>query len=195
MSGKQPIGIELPKETIEALLNRTSKFIVPIDTGLKIHSIDDAGISFYDGETECWLTKETFIDSIAPLQIGDELYVQEEFFVLKDGVKINSEPRKIAYRDDRGSISYNNEVQIFEHLDLTFLKSSFMTPEQSRIKGKITDIQVKNTNSLSISDKSDCYQPFTGNKKLCWPDWFDEQFNENYESDPTFFLVSMEIQA
>lgn len=178
MSEKQPIDIELPKETIEALLNGASKFIVPIKsqglTKLEVneyHELTCSNCGHIADNTPkhiCLHCEGLMCYENAPLQIGDEFYVQEEFIMGYADVE-----EQLDYR-----VFYKNETPDLEWCDAPedepypapFNEASQMTPEQSRIKGKITDVRVKNTNSLSISDKSDCYQPFTGNKKLCWPD-------------------------
>lgn len=193
---KQPTGIELPKETINALLNGVDKIMIPIKQELCIDSIEN-----YIN----WDNEDVAIENYSPLQINGEFYVQEPFFCLKDGVKINSIERKIAYQDDKGSISYEGKVQIVEQLKLDFENPIFMTYEQSRLKDLIpTDIQIKRVQDINVnkdfSTKDKKYfekftyhcttEPINFKRHRGFKEYL-KRININYDDNPYVFLYSV----
>ena len=66
---KNKIGIELPKQTIDALLNGANMFIIPINN-----------------DNQIWLhdSKCKYFEEILPLQAGDEFYVQEDIKICNE---------------------------------------------------------------------------------------------------------------
>ena len=161
-------GIELPKQTIDALLNRASMFIVPISEGTNEHVED---FKLYGDDSK-------IIECHSKLQRGDNFFVQEEFAM--DIVNY------IHYLAD-----YDNEYdrnQMDYHYGI--IEASKMTEKQSRYKGIIVDVDVKRVQEIYGNYKAILMNTSDelGYIESQFKKWFNTQFKVKYEDNPCVFL-------
>ena len=138
-------GIELPKQTIDALLNSASMFIEPIVHPCDYYSSKNQQSIRIEPENDRWdkdrnycireegggwqdFTKEDFLKYVnAPLQVGDEFFIQEEI---------------IDFLHFGGGE------------DVT--PASQMQEPQSRYKGVVIDVEIKRVGDMLMSDIGKC---------------------------------------
>lgn len=209
-------GIELPKETIEALLNGANKFIVPCSIK---HTCDNFDIA---EDREINTCKACNKIHGTPLQIGDKFYVQEEFRIgywnsiteqmafdykigkdksLKDienelfwDLVIESK----CELDVLGIKPYSNGDYSWEKYNspLKWRKAETMKYEQSRIKDLVTvDFKIKRVQDLVYSE---CYE-ITGNiyyTGTVWWEffkrWIERKYSISWDKNPYVFLYTIE---
>lgn len=202
------IGIQLPKESHEAVMNGASKFIVVIDIDIRdivykcikqvllnnmpidmvenieINNKDTLLASFDFDSLDCVematdlehrlgiiisdedLSKLDTVDEIikhcqeniyksdlAPLQIGDEFYLQEEF-------------EEIISQPEVGGVCIQRNA-------------SQMTPKQSRYKGKILNIEIERIQDLVAIDGE-------------LVDYVNSLSDEIYDQNPYVFIYTIE---
>ena len=116
--------IELPKQTIEALLNDTSMFIEPIKGFIGIKTSKEH-------EEEA---KKSFIRIMSKLQIGGEFFIQEDF--CEDAVEI--------YYKNTSSLECANNTD--------WVSAKKMNARQSRYKGVVVDVEVNRVQDLVLID-------------------------------------------
>ena len=140
-------GIELPKQTINALQKGASMFIVPVPSNIIVDEIREDMISYstyMDGEEESWTNDgvEEFIQEFSKLQIDHEFFNQEEFYYGK-----GTHSDVITYSPDK----YDKQLLRDRVID-----ASQMSQEQSRYKGIVVDAEVKRVGDMLISDVNKC---------------------------------------
>lgn len=193
-------GIELPKETIDALLNGATKFVMPIKKTCNTCKFNIEDNNDFDYWNDCRNEKSEYnYEAIAnipnkkcneyepaqwfmnrKLQIGDEFYVQEEFCLTPKSKYCN-----IILKNDCGA----KFIQAGTNID--WCKASEMTYEQSRIKHPITDIQIKKVQELSVQEKQNiCI--LERNEVISFSDWIKKQ-DINYDDNPYVFLVKVDL--
>lgn len=209
---KKPIGIELPKQTIDTLLNGASMIIVPIedknisiqlDEGEFIQSAYNFECDWCKGNdancTDCYglgrrwdidcESKKEFVDKYYPLQKGDEFFIQEEFKYV--GCKAENSPmstyRRIAYSDHE---NYNDKGVATGKAKV--IDASQMTQEQSRYKGIVVDVEVKRVQYLArihlMKMKVPMYSAFSQETYLTM--WLEKQ-GIKYEDNPYILLYTV----
>jgi len=208
--------IQLPQQTIEALLKGASMFLFPIDEDIEITDILNDGLDLYYSinHTPTITSPSVFIENFLPLQVDDEFWVAEEWLSIKERIYTKSEAKLIPkeYLD----VHYNR---------LNWIPASEMTEVQSRLKGKVVGIQLKRVDEIT---KEDCkklgqyaefttwssnggeYPPppaqdyaYTFDGKVGSSDyknnlkqWLNQQYGEGfYENNPYIPLYAVEMKG
>ena len=203
--------LNLPKESQEVLLNGVSMFIVPIS-----HPLEPAYMM-----TRQKMYKNTLIERFSLYQIGDEVYLQEEFrigywdtktlqmaFDYKSGKcdtlrnipkedffdclkEIISNLSRIDVKPDQSG----NYVWEKYNSPLDWNDASQMQPHQSRYKATIEDVKIVRIRELSLGQmlKTTGFTQyqFEENGWGIFIDWYNKQY-ENYEGNPYVFLYEVE---
>jgi hypothetical protein len=142
-------GIELPKETIEALLNGASMFIVPIDDerikGLHCHGFSLGTLWFSNDKNNKPLELANGfkhgVPILPPRQIGDEFYAQEPYTCGKKGENLH-------YEFDFANANVFDDW--CDYCCTTNFEPCMMTHKQSRVKGKIVNAEVKKVQDIEV---------------------------------------------
>lgn len=156
--------LNLPKLSQEALLNGANMFLMPCNNELLDYDCED----FI--ETSKLLTLKE-----SPYQIGDEVYLQEEF----------------AY-DGLNMLTYKNE---WNNTKWEWFNTSEMKEHQSRYKGVITNIKVVRVQDIIGNNKAILMnrKDHLGYIEDIFEDWYNKQYNESaYERNDYVFLYTIE---
>ena len=182
--------IQPNETTTKALLVGASGFLMEIEN----QSVPKMLVSFGAGG------EKEYIRNHLPLQIGNEFYLQEEFSIeYEDLNKDYPVPEldiveHVLHKSDYDFTQpYLNPLfpssdMLLDSID--WQPASKMTQEQSRYKGKVTDIKIARIQDISIKQllklgfKDTGSYIYYGNEELDVPDWFNNQFNSKYEDNP-----------
>jgi len=160
-------AIRFNKQQLEAYKNGATMFIVPIVHPCEYYSSRDQQAIRIEPENDSWykeknycireegggwqdFTKEDFLDYVkAPLMIGDEFFIQEEFKYI--GCKAKNSPMsnfsRIAYYDHA---NYNNLGLATGKANI--MDASQMTQEKSRYKDVCLNIEVKVIDNIETKE-------------------------------------------
>jgi hypothetical protein len=160
-----PLQLPLPKGA--------TKFLIMVDNQELADKIINSPI-----ESAKSFSIHQFIKSEAPIQKGDEYYIQEEFCLL-DFSKLAKELDKplVGYAELRKSKVYAGDGS-------EFLPASEMTYEQSRVKGTCIQVEIKRCQDIYQSDEWIKFGDFL--------DFIEEHFGDNtYDNNGYFWVVSV----
>lgn len=171
-------GIELPKETINALLSGASMFVVPFKKEAFNKSEKDNEKLYESYVHRLQYGQKHFIQDYSRLQISNSFYVQEEFCLTPKSKYCN-----IILKNDCGA----KFIQAGTNID--WCEASKMTYKQSRLKDLVVvDIKIKKVQELSVQEKQNiCI--IERNEVISFADWIKKQ-NINYDDNPYVFLIT-----
>ena len=159
-------GIELPKETIDALLGGANMFIMPVHSDFVENLIDPN-------------KSEYFMDKYCQLQVGDEFYVQEDFATFMFN--------PIRYKNDS-----TNPCSVWEEASLMTEELSRVKGKIVKIEVKrVQDINYQEEFNMGRKFEQDktyigCNSDYYKNKL---------GVDIKYEDNPYVFLYTMEKEG
>ena len=202
-------GIELSKQTIDALQKGASMFIVPVDFSKRPDHKEynnfcskcgstRSHIHLGDGKYKCTYCKTEYYGQWKVFEKGDGrfedlvfqipnvLKVDDEFFVQEDFTMWGS---NVLYKLD-GTASDG----FLETVGITWQDASQMTQEQSRYNGVITEVEAKKAQEIYGNDKAVLMNTADelGYVEDDFKAWFNSQFDVKYEENPMVFLCKSE---
>lgn len=183
-------GIEFNKQQLEAYKNGATMFLVPIteilDNGLSYVNIEIRQPSkpYIYAEHEDSVRKKTlkqplnkFIEQEAPLQKGDEFFIQEEFIQgFEDFEEQKEDEFKTWYKVDNDLhewIEFEEEGVISP----PWIEASQMQEHQARFKDVVLDVEAKRVQDIFGNEKAIIMgkEDELGYIEDKWLDWLKEQ--------------------
>ena len=181
-----PVGIVPNRLTADALINRASGFLVVLEDPIIpiINEIDkEYDVIRYEYKSDRHVSVrsyEEFFKEWAPVQLGQEFFIQEEFIRVSNLDKLEIRTRRDISEDEHKYI---------------WLPASDMSYNESQFKSKPISLEIKQVQELDSNDWSNLMLT-TESKWLPYHDefieWFNTESNIKYEDNPFVFVYELE---
>jgi hypothetical protein len=194
--------IQLPKQTIEAILNGAEYILLPIKGELFHEALKNTYLQQGRTDEVKLIVKNhnTFVDMCRQIQPNESYYIQEEFLDIIKGVTT-----AIIYKQEHEQSTDEKEIR--------FDESSKMTPEQSRIHFACESVEIKRLQELKNKEllnlgfsEYKTYEDFRYEFSPTYSSlfvkgievflntfkhWFNSQHKQQYEDNPYCILAKI----